>query len=649
MRFIAYLIILSCLSYCPLVNADENFATIDEQKVDFAHQILPLLKARCAKCHTAGTYKGELSMDTRETLIKAKAIVPGKADASELIARVKSSDPDEKMPPQGDRLTAEQVALLGRWINQGAPWQDGFSFAHQKTSAAPLELKRPEAPPVMTPAPGQAAHQYPIDRFVDAYFAERKIAFPPPVDDATFARRVYLDLIGLLPTPEQLDRFVEDKAPMKRERLVDQLLANNTAYADCWITFWNDLLRNDYAGTGYIDGGRKQITRWLYTALWQNKPYDEFVRELVSPSPDSEGFIKGFKWRGTVNASQSIELQFSQNVGQVFLGVNLKCASCHDSFIDDWKLTDSWGLAAVFSDHPLEIYRCDVPTGKIAEPTFLFPELGKIDPEQSPEQRLEKLAQLITDPRNGRLPRTLVNRLWHRLMGRGIVHPVDAMDGTPWSGELLDYLSVELVDNHYDVKRLLREIATSQIYQAMCAEPADTTSSDGTVFHGPIARRLAAEQFIDAIWQITDIAPAQSDTVDPKKNPFPAFEHRGDAPIRASLMKIDLLMRSLGRPNREQVVTTRPDDLSTLQALDLTNGPAMSELLAKGAANWRREHPDETQDDVIKTLYYAALCRNPTKSELETGRQIVGDTPTTASTADLMWCIFMLPEFQLVK
>ena len=125
---------------------------------------------------------------------------------------------------------------------------------------------------------------------------------------------MYLDVIGLLPTPEQLQAFLNDAAPDKRARLIRQLLDDRRGYAEHWLTFWNDLLRNDYAGTGYIDGGRKQITGWLYPSLLDNKPYDRFVRELISPTPESEGFIKGIKWRGNVNASQVREIQFSQNV-----------------------------------------------------------------------------------------------------------------------------------------------------------------------------------------------------------------------------------------------------------------------------------------------------------------------------------------------
>jgi hypothetical protein len=136
------------------------------------------------------------------------------------------------------------------------------------------------------------------------------------------------------------------------------------------------LLRNDYAGTGYIDGGRKQISAWLYKSLVDNKPYDQMARELIAPKPESEGFIKGIKWRGNVNASQVTELQFAQNVGQVFFGINLKCASCHDSFIDNWKLDDAYSLAAVIADSPLEVHRCDNPRAA-RRPALPFP--GTID------------------------------------------------------------------------------------------------------------------------------------------------------------------------------------------------------------------------------------------------------------------------------
>ena len=113
---------------------------------------------------------------------------------------------------------------------------------------------------------------------------------------------------------------------------------DKSRYADHWLSFWNDLLRNDYEGTGYIDGGRQQITPWLYDALLTNKPLGQFVRDLIEPAAGAEGFVKGIVWRGSVNASQRPPIQAAQNLAQVFLGINLKCASCHDSFVSQWKL-----------------------------------------------------------------------------------------------------------------------------------------------------------------------------------------------------------------------------------------------------------------------------------------------------------------------
>ena len=124
------------------------------------------------------------------------------------------------------------------------------------------------------------------------------------VPDTVFARRVYLDLVGLLPKAADLDAFCADKRVDKRAILVRTLLDRHTDYAVCWLAFWNDLLRNEYRGTGYIDDGRRQITRWLFRALYDNMPYDRFVHELVSPVPGAEGFVKGIEWRGVVNASQ---------------------------------------------------------------------------------------------------------------------------------------------------------------------------------------------------------------------------------------------------------------------------------------------------------------------------------------------------------
>jgi hypothetical protein len=610
-------------------------------KIDFAHQIVPIIKARCGECHTNGKRKGSLSLDTREAILKAKVVVPGKSGESELLQRINSEDPDVRMPPKGDRLSAREIALMKAWIDQGLPWQEGFSFLGSGY-LAPLKLQLHALPPA------HAERIHPIDRIIDAYYARQHVPPPPALDDVAFIRRVYLDLIGMLPSTPELNAFLGDPAADKRARLIRRVLEDKRAYAEHWLTFWNDLLRNDYQGTGYIDGGRKQITGWLYRALLENKPYDQFVRELISPKPESEGFINGIQWRGRVNASQVREIQFSQNVSQVFFGINMKCASCHDSFIDTWKLADAYGLAAIIADRPLELYRCDKPTGKPAAPRFLWPELGSIDPSLPRAKRLERLAGLVTHRDNGRFARTIVNRLWQRLFGRGIVHPVDVMANKPWSEELLDYLAVYLVDNKYDLKKLLEHVVSSQAYQSLPAALKSETAAEDYVFRGPEVKRMTAEQFLDAIWMITRAGPTKPAA------PLALPPFGKDTPaerqfIRAALVNADALMRSLGRPNREQVVTTRSDVLTTLEALDLSNGQILSDTLMRGAANLLKANTKASSDQLIESLYLRALCREPTPEETATGREIIGTLATTESLADLMWTMFMLPEFQLIR
>jgi hypothetical protein len=597
------------------------------------------------------------------------------------------------------------------------------------------------------------------------------------------------------------------------------VLGDKRAYADHWLSFWNDMLRNDYSGTGFITGGRKQITKWLYRALVENRPYDQFARELIAYTPDSEGFAAGIKWRGDVSAGATTEIQFAQSVGQSFLGINLKCASCHDSFIDRWKLEEAYGLAAIYATGKLELHRCDKPVGKTAQASWLFPELGQVDAKAPQPERLKQLAALMTHPENGRFTRTIVNRLWHRLMGRGIVHPTDAMQSEPWNHDLLDFLATHLADNKFDLKKTLELIATSAAYQSHAQILGKDADEQAYAYAGPRAKRLTAEQFVDTVWQITGTAPTRFDaqivrgkpsteaveamkltgqwiwshadagnakagetftarkkftlksapvragavaTADNEfklyingalvasgdnwenpeaialetklkagandivlvaKNggsgPNPAgviFEARikladgstetiGTDPtwetlksppdakgkfksepaaaegnavavansalwnvkvgkqlatqlaqaatstqpmVRASLLKNDFLMRALGRPHREQIVSVRPADLNTLEAIDLNNGQTLATRLEQGASRLLAK-PWPSSDALAQWLYQFALARVPTPAELSLAREVLGEKPTSQGVQDLLWAVLMLPEFQLVR
>ena len=790
--------------------------------VHFQKEIQPILEASCVKCHGRGKSKGGFQMDTRETFLKAAdsgpAAVLGKSGESPLIHLVAGLDPDSIMPQKGSKLTPAQIGLLRAWIDQGLPWDNGISFA--KPAPVNLVPRRPELPA------GLKGVTHPIDLFLNSYFLTRHISPGPSVDDRQFARRAYLDVIGLLPPAEELKRFLGDRRADKRERLVKRLLADNQRYAQHWLTFWNDALRNDYAGTGYIDGGRKQITGWLYSALATNMAYNKFVGQLIDPTRESEGFTKGIVWRGAVNASQTPPLQAAQNISQVFMGVNLKCASCHDSFINDWSLADAYGLANVYADEPLEMFQCDKATGKKAPTRFIFSELGNIDAGLAKTNRLRRLAEIMCDRRDGRLSRTIVNRLWARFMGRGLIEPIDDMEQPAWQPDLLDWLGEDLADHGFDLKRTMELILTSRAYQ-MASVNMEESRAKEFVFSGPAIRRLTSEQFRDALSVLTEVwhekpdgefdflagtgqsretmfdrnlrpqwiwnnpsgldsAPTnavvyfrrtirlperatEANAVCAADNKFtlyvngnkigegndfdrprfldlkpyllkgenviaveaantgekPSFaglllyarvRHGGKAggggrimdfasdkqwlwssvktdgwerpnyddakwarsvvldeskldisdghhlagrfsrilsgPLqygkaRAALVRADSLAISLGRPNREQVITTRASAATTLQALELTNGSTLDSLLKRGAENLVSQSKLPASG-LIEELYQRALGRPPTAVELAAALELIGDPVRKTGVEDLLWSLAMLPEFQLI-
>ena len=235
--------------------------------VDFSHDIAPILRDHCGKCHIGTNKKGGLSFNSRDSMLaggdEGQVIKPGQSAQSRLIEVVVSRDADIRMPPEGAPLTEKQVALLTEWIDAGALWDEGFVF--QKSGyEPPLKPRRPELPPIVE------GRSHPIDRLIDADLAKHHRQRPGALDDVAFVRRTALDLTGLLPAIEPLQDFIADSQTNRRERWIRQLLADDTAYAEHWLTFWNDLFRNDYGGTGFITGGVNKsangcIRRWSTT------------------------------------------------------------------------------------------------------------------------------------------------------------------------------------------------------------------------------------------------------------------------------------------------------------------------------------------------------------------------------------------------
>lgn len=529
------------------------------EKVDFARDVQPILHARCAGCHGGDKPQGGLSVLTRVALLH-RAVIPGASAKSPLIARVTATGAG-RMPLGQAPLTDQEIGILRSWIDAGAEWNRDALVSQGQSIA-------PRSP--LVPANGQS---HPVDAFVARYSKAKGV----PAPDAVFVRRAYLDLTGLLPSPEEQDSFARDRDPNKRSQLIDRLLQNDRRYAEHWITLWNDLLRNE-DGVAYPGETRQWITDWLLHALETNMPFDRMVQSLLNPAEKDgpRGFLAGINWGGDVSASQSVPMQAAQNSAQVFLAANLKCASCHDSFVSRWKLADVFSLAAFFSDKPLEMARCEVKTGGTAKAAFLFPELEQQDTELSGRARA---AALFTSAKNGRFARTVVNRYWRVLLGRGLVEPVDDLDSPAWDPDLLDWLAADFVEQGYDLRSLLRRIMTSRAYQAVAVSEQPREDA-AFVFRGPVTRRLTAEQFIDAIGAVT--------------GEWKVYDRQNGKPAtyeRQWRFRSDRLTRALGRPDRSQVITTRTDEATTLQALELVNGEVFADQLRRGAQRLIAEPP----------------------------------------------------------
>ncbi len=531
-------------------------------------QVQSILHDRCHSCHNARLLQGGLSLQTLTDVLQGgvsgPALVPGSSRDSLLFQRV-SGVKEPRMPFREEPLNSRELALLRRWIDQGASWPSDQPPPAATPRLAPHRPRVPEGP----------AHlENPIDRFVASVLSAQGRPFPQPVSDRVFLRRVHLDLWGLLPSPQEVESFLWEESDRKRERRIQALLADSERYAEHWMSYWNDLLRND-EGVRY-HGEREPISEWLRKSLQENLSYDRLVQALLNPAAedDPRGFLVGVNWRGEISASQSRSMQAAQNSAHVFLGVNLKCASCHDSFVDRWKLSDSYGLASLFAEEELELVRCDVPLGRTAAPRFIFPELGEISAGDL-EQRRRQAAALFTTPRNGRFARTLVNRIWGRLLGRSLVQAMDDPESTAWSPDLQDWLAWDFVENGHDLRRLLAQILTSRTYQMPSVQdspPAEPSAS--APFGGPVPRRLSAEQFLDGVSSVTgEWRVLSSASGDPGR------------PSRAWRFKSSPLTRSLGRPIRDQVVLERNHESSTLQALELSFGDELNRLIRRGAAS----------------------------------------------------------------
>ncbi len=489
----------------------------------------------------------------------------------------------------------------------------------------------------------------PIDQFIVAGWSKASGGPSPQLcDDATFLRRVYLDVIGVIPASTEVNRFLASPANQaKREKLVDQLLARKNDYAAHWTPFWEDALasQNVSAQGGILTRGNYRD--WLLASFEANRPYDVLVAELLDPTmpgrktPETEDVL-GVKFtiEYVRNDDPTATLQTAANVAQLFLGTSMKCASCHDHFEnEEWPQDRFLAFAGLFSQSDLEHVRCEMKSGRTVAAAFPFelPDAVADVPADLPG-RLHMVAQAITDPANPRFARSIVNRLWKRYLGLGLFEPADdfRLDVSPSHPELLDWLARDFVTHGCDLKHTIRLILTSRTYQLRydprLEDHFDIGKKDQPRYYrSPALRRLTAEQFLDSVRVATSgqfVAAERS-----------FLDNRSTA-----------LGRALGRPaSRNEISTARPDDAAVVQALELLNGPELHGMIysnplftaAAGKQDPRR---------LVDRLYRAALSRPATTPEKNAGRAMLqaAESPDEGMQ-DVLWALVCSPEFQYIK
>jgi len=463
-----------------------------------------------------------------------------------------------------------------------------------------------------------------IDELVIAKLKELGI---PPSDlcsDHEFLRRLYLDVTGTLPTTEEARAFLGDADPQKRSKLVDRLLASNE-FANFWALKWGDLFRmkSEYPSNLWPNAVQT-YHQWIRNSIARNKPFDRFATELITASGSNFRVPPSNYYRAFLKKEPQ---SLAEVTALIFMGARVGCARCHAHPLEDWDLDDNVGMAAFFAPvrykatrewkeeivyvNPLVTMR-HPRTAEVVAPKFLGGEAVELEAEEDPRP---KFAAWLTAPENPWFARSIVNRTWFWLLGRGIVHEPDDMRSTnpPENPELLRYLETELIGHKYDLKHVYRLILNSRTYQ-LSAKSNEWNRNDFAHFSRYYVKRLGAETLLDGIGQVTDRWDTYRSTI---PEPFIVMP-TGFRATHLADGSIDLpFLQLFGRPPRDTAYESDRDlELSMRQTLHLLNSSDVQNKI--NASPRLRQLITEVPEDpkVIEELYLATLSRTPTEAEL---------------------------------
>lgn len=544
----------------PAADAPADAEIKIEGRVNFEAHVLPLLKRSCFECHSSEQKKpkGDIRLDDlaaiREKSRTDNLVFPHKPDKSSLIRSINlPKDHEEAMPPEGKGtpLTTEERGLIHRWIEEGADFGEW-------TSERAREVKVSTANEVVDPAQAAKTAQR-IDDLIRQDLEQRGQAMRKPASDLTWARRVHLDLVGRIPTMEEVQAFQADKSPDRHAKLVDRLLASN-GHVSHMFNFWTSLLRardqldGDVKGSFYL--------AWIKQSLRDNKPYDQWVRELLSP----EGYgwrapASGYYLRDGSNRQANIE-----STASLFLGLQISCAQCHDHPYDRWTRKDyhqfmAWTSGIQMGTSASKVGEVESEEIRKAVERYDSMAMNRIDPERRAKyERISRalealqlaaggagvtngeggpaklpddyqytdakpgdvlpaavlygeppaagpraadtLADWITARENTRFSLSLANRLWEKLFGLPLAGSTDQMREIAdcANPDLAQYLVHVVRESKYDMRQILRVFCLTQAYRAESAvQPEDASEVINYAFAGPVLRRLQAEQVWDSM------------------------------------------------------------------------------------------------------------------------------------------------------
>jgi Protein of unknown function (DUF1553)/Protein of unknown function (DUF1549) len=473
------------------------------------------------------------------------------------------------------------------------------------------------------------------------------LGVPPSAecDDPTFVRRTSLDITGRLPTAEETEQFLADPDPAKRQKWIDNLL-DSEAYADFFANKWSSILRNKRQQESFAHG-TYLFHDWIRQGLYENKPYDQFVRDILTASGEMSENPPVAWYRSVREINQQME-----DTAQLFLGLRIQCARCHHHPFEKWSQQDYYGFEAFFSRvgrkkgmqtgeerifHQRGAATAVNPrSGQSVKPTGLGAPTLELTNDQDPRQAL---VDWMADSKNPFFARALVNRYWKHFFGRGLVEPEDDMRVTnpATNPALLDALAKDFVDGKFDLKRLIRTICNSRTYQ-LSAEPNQFNAGDKQSFSRYYPKRLGAEALLDAIDQVTG--------VDEKFNGLPAGTRAMQLPDTGFN---SYFLQVFGRPEGSSACECeRSNEANLAQSLHLLNSAEMQNKLAaaSGRAAGLAADKTHTHPQKIERLYLQFYARRPLVEETALATAHIAKTKNDkAAYEDIVWALINTKEF----